>query len=270
MERQFRKDQHPDKKEQLENLGKVTDFFFNQLKEKAQNNPQLSQLIEGDLLNKNVPKAFNERQMRMETDFDKIEVSIANLHKVREERRQQMEEQERLKSASEFSGLIHALTLTKSNSQLLDDPLSRKGTSHDEPVDLSNISNKGERVLFELLNSLNDNLEVLDDLGEALQREKTRQSHDDLLRVVDEAPEESRSIHGKESLTIEDLPRVTEEEDSNQERRVAKGRAVFIVPEKKREMTEEEKKEKRSEMIAELMVEETAESNVVYNPDGSK
>lgn len=54
--------------------------------------------------------------MRMETDFDKIEVSIANLHKVREERRQQMEEQERLKSASEFSGLIHALTLTKSNS----------------------------------------------------------------------------------------------------------------------------------------------------------
>ena len=30
--------------------------------------------------------------MQMETDFDRIEVSIANLHKVREEKRQLLEE----------------------------------------------------------------------------------------------------------------------------------------------------------------------------------
>ena len=64
------------------------------------------------------------------------------------------------------------MTLTKSNSHLLDDPLTGVSPSRTaetgDTVDLSNIANNEERVLFELLHSLNENLELLDGVKEVL------------------------------------------------------------------------------------------------------
>ena len=168
-----------------------------------------------------------------------------------------MEEQEKQKKSKGFNGLIHALTLTKSNTQLLEDPLTdvsptRSGET-DETVDLSNISNKEERVLFELLNSLNENLELLDGVKEVLDRNQ-KQVTEDSMQVIDELNESIPREDDKMSDLTED------QEEDILPKRVAKGRAVFISPEKEKPMNEQERKEKRSEMIAELMIQETERS----------
>ena len=65
---------------------------------------------------------------------------------------------------------------------MLDEPMTPiskvdwSAQSQEESVDLSKISNKEERVLFGLLASLQENLEMLDMVSEVYTREKTRQA----------------------------------------------------------------------------------------------
>ncbi len=69
---------------------------------------------------------------------------------------------------------MRALTLTKSNSKVFDnDPFTfdRSVTpTTGGPIDLTTIKDKEERGLYELLNSLNENLELLDSVKEVFER----------------------------------------------------------------------------------------------------
>ena len=63
---------------------------------------------------------------------------------------------------------MRGLVLTKSNSMLNEDPLVMSAT--EKPIDFSRVKNKEERELLELLQSLNENLEVLDGVREVFDR----------------------------------------------------------------------------------------------------
>ena len=88
--------------------------------------------------------------MKMVSDFDKVEVSIQNLHKLQAERRI-VADKKALEQGS-LSGLIRGLT--RGNSQLnidmgVNSPLKSRDT--DGFSDLDKIVNKEERQMYELL-----------------------------------------------------------------------------------------------------------------------
>lgn len=105
------------------------------------------------------------------------------------------------------------------------------------------IKDKEERGLFELLNSLNENLEVLDGVKEVFERADTDDLNDKHVSPVRKVP----ALKEEEALKIlSGIPTP---------KRVTKGKAVFIVPDKSKHMNEEQKAAQRNAAIARLMME---------------
>ena len=141
---------------------------------------------------------------------------------------------------------MQGLSSTLNKSQQLD-----KSLGGNKSIDMSHIKNKEERELYELLQSLNDNLGVLDGVREVFERDGAGtdgdDSGDDLLR------ERSRESSQEEATRILDgIPTP---------KKVSKGRAVFIVPDKAKQESVEAKKAKRNAVIARLMQEQTSPSD---------
>ena len=65
----------------------VTQYFLNRIKKIASTSDQIGEVVEPELLRQKVPPISNERQMRMETELDRIDVSIETLHKIQEQRK---------------------------------------------------------------------------------------------------------------------------------------------------------------------------------------
>lgn len=132
----------------------------------------MKKLVDEQVLTHKIPKINNDRQMKMNPSHEKIEVSIENLHKIQKERL--LQEEAKAKKEDEFGNIMRALTLTKSNSKVFDnDPFTFDNSATPTtggPIDLTTITNKEERGLYELLNSLNENLELLDSVKEVFER----------------------------------------------------------------------------------------------------
>ena len=106
----------------------------------------------------------------MTASHEQIEVSMKNLHEIQNQRREI--EEHKAKQVDEFFDIQRALTITKSNSKLFDPQVTFDRTDTYQSVgaaDVSMIKDKEERGLFELLNSLNENLEVLDGVKEVFE-----------------------------------------------------------------------------------------------------
>lgn len=84
---------------------------------------------------------------------DRIEVSIENLHKIQEEKRKAQEAKKaELTAKTPMSGIMRGLTLTKSKSILLEDPVVQsrhsRASLHEggqKPIDFSHFKDKEER-----------------------------------------------------------------------------------------------------------------------------
>lgn len=75
--------------------------------------------------------------MKMRSDLDHVEISLANLHAIREEKR--LLEEAKAKEKDSMSGIMRALTLTKSASR--DINLQSFADESNEGIDLSKIQN---------------------------------------------------------------------------------------------------------------------------------
>ena len=114
---------------------------------------------------------------------------------------------------------------------------------------MSHIDNKEERELYELLQSLNDNLGVLDGVREVFEKDGTDGEDSGNELFLERSRE---SDHEEVSKILDSIPTP---------KKVSKGRAVFIVPDKAKQESVEAKKAKRNAMIAKLMQEQISPSD---------
>ena len=137
---------------------------------------------------------------------------------------------------------MRGLTLTMNKSQQVDKSAVVAGGV--KSLDVSNIENKEERELYELLQSLNDNLGVLDGVREVFERDGTDEDDSGDEPLVEECSRESSQEEAARILDGVPTPK-----------KVSKGRAVFIVPDKAKQQQEsvEAKRAKRNAVIAKLM-----------------
>lgn len=58
----------------------IATFFLNQIKQKAERHKDMGSLIEKGVLNHKIDIINKDRTMKMETELDRKEISMANLH----------------------------------------------------------------------------------------------------------------------------------------------------------------------------------------------
>ena len=85
LERKFRKEQEPQKVREANLLFDLSSFFLNQLKEKAIHNEHLKRVVDADMIPSKLAPRMS-REMRMESDIDRLPVTMANLDEICERR----------------------------------------------------------------------------------------------------------------------------------------------------------------------------------------
>ena len=100
-------------------------------------------MVDAQLLTQKIPQVSEQRQMKMATEMDSIQVSIANLHKIREERERL--DAEKAKKEHEFNQIMRSLTLTKKKSQRSLEKISiNKSSFSNETAEFLKLGNKEE------------------------------------------------------------------------------------------------------------------------------
>ena len=175
-----------------------------------------------------------------------MDVSIENVHLISRQRAQFHEA--RRQEGSQHEGMLRALTTSKSRTQSRHTEPQLQSTPNSNThleAGCKAIPDKEERALYEILHALTENLEVLDSVREVFERAdpdgspaKKRKSP---YRMEDDADDDVKIMAG--------VP---------EPKRVAKGKAVFIVPDKEKLMSPAEKQAKRNAMIAKLVADNTS------------
>ena len=88
LERRFRLAQDPQKLREANLLFDMSTFFLNRLKEKAQHSEQLRQLVDADMIPSKIAPKLN-REMRMESEIDRLPVTMDNLHEIQALRKEE-------------------------------------------------------------------------------------------------------------------------------------------------------------------------------------
>ena len=173
-----------------------------------------------------------------------MDVSIENVHLISRQRAQFHEA--RRQEGSQHEGMLRALTTSKSRTQSRHTELLQSTpNSATVEADTKVIADKEERALYEMLQALTENLEVLDSVRQVFERAD-----------ADASPEKKRKSPYKMEDDAEDDVKIMA--GVPEPKRVAKGKAVFIVPDKEKLMSPAEKQAKRNAMIANLVANTTS------------
>ena len=87
-ERKFRKDQSPSRRVELKRLNAITTFFLKRIRDIAVSHSKVKNLVDKSILTQKIPPIHEQRQMKMATDTDRIEVSIENISSIKVARKE--------------------------------------------------------------------------------------------------------------------------------------------------------------------------------------
>lgn len=67
-------------------LRAIATYFLNQIKQRAERHKDVGSFVEKGVLNHKIDVIDKDRVMKMESELDRKEISMANLHQIRKER----------------------------------------------------------------------------------------------------------------------------------------------------------------------------------------